>query len=179
MFLTFKVVFRNLMADLSISFSFYSGHCFDNVVVLFNSLICVWGSIHIHTYKHTHTHTHTHTYIYIYIYNPQKDCFVVSQLFSVARHVGRLKLESKPAQLYVRFSSRTDVVHLLACYKALSNSFRLFTFSYLTEYQSAQFVWPYASGSRKFLHRSAQPPWRSVYIVIHWQTVSLYHNYSM
>ena len=25
------------------------------------------------------------------------DCFVVSQLFSVARHVGRLKLGSKPA----------------------------------------------------------------------------------
>ena len=34
--------------------------------------------------------------------HPQTDCFVVSQLFSVARHVGHLKLESKPAQLYVR-----------------------------------------------------------------------------
>ena len=30
------------------------------------------------------------------------DSFGVSQLFSVARHVGRLKLRSKPAQLYVR-----------------------------------------------------------------------------
>ena len=41
--------------------------------------------------------------VYIYIYwHPQTDCFVVSQHFSVARHVGRLKLESKPAQLYVR-----------------------------------------------------------------------------
>ena len=29
-------------------------------------------------------------YIYIYIYyDPQKDCFVLSDLFSVARHVGR------------------------------------------------------------------------------------------
>ena len=36
--------------------------------------------------------------------NPQTDCFVASQLFSVARHVGRLKLESKPAQLYIRLS---------------------------------------------------------------------------
>ena len=36
----------------------------------------------------------------------QTDCFVVSQLFSVARHVGRLKLGSKPAQLYVRLSIR-------------------------------------------------------------------------
>ena len=34
----------------------------------------------------------TKIYIYTYIYcHPQADCFVVSQLFSVARHVGRLK----------------------------------------------------------------------------------------
>ena len=49
------------------------------------------------------------SYIYIYIYihcHPQTNCFVVSQLFSVARHVGRLKLGSKPAQLYVRLSIR-------------------------------------------------------------------------
>ena len=46
-------------------------------------------------------------YIYIYIYcHPQIDCFVVSQLFRVTRHVGRLMLESKPAQLYVRLSIR-------------------------------------------------------------------------
>ena len=36
--------------------------------------------------------------------HPQTDCFVVSQVFSVARHVGRLKLGSKPAKLYVRLS---------------------------------------------------------------------------
>ena len=45
------------------------------------------------------------SYIYIYIYShPQTDCFVVSQLFSVARHVCRLKLGSKPGKLYVRLS---------------------------------------------------------------------------
>ena len=38
--------------------------------------------------------------------HPQTDCFIVSQLFSVARHVRRLKLGSKPAQLYVRLSIR-------------------------------------------------------------------------
>ena len=58
-----------------------------------------------------------YSYIYIYIYicvcvcvcvclsvcgHPQTDCFVESQIFSVARHVGRLKLGSKPAKLYVR-----------------------------------------------------------------------------
>ena len=41
----------------------------------------------------------------IYIYShPQTDCFVISQIFIGARHVGRLKLGSKPAQLYVRLS---------------------------------------------------------------------------
>ena len=38
--------------------------------------------------------------------HPQTACFVVSQLLSVARHVGRSKLGSKPAQLYIRFSIR-------------------------------------------------------------------------
>ena len=44
-------------------------------------------------------------YIYIYIYcHPQTDCFVVSQLFSVVRHIGCFKLGLKPAQLYIRLS---------------------------------------------------------------------------
>ena len=42
-------------------------------------------------------------YIYIYIYcHPQTDCFILSELFSVARHVWRSKPGSKPVQLYVR-----------------------------------------------------------------------------
>ena len=46
-------------------------------------------------------------YIYIYIYcHRQTDCFVLSELFSVARLVGRSKLGSKPIQLYVRLSLR-------------------------------------------------------------------------
>ena len=59
--------------------------------------------------KHSHTHSHTHKYIYIYIYiycHPETDCFVLSELFSVARHVGRSKPGSKPIQLYVRLSLR-------------------------------------------------------------------------
>ena len=56
------------------------------------------------------THTHTRIYIYIYMYmcvfsSPDR-LFLVSQLFSVARHVGRLKLGLKPAQLNVRLSIR-------------------------------------------------------------------------
>ena len=53
-----------------------------------------------------YSHTIIHIYIYIYIYcHPQTDCFVLSELFSVARHAGRSKLGSKPVQLYVRLSS--------------------------------------------------------------------------
>ena len=44
-------------------------------------------------------------YIYIYIYcHPQTGSFVVSQLFSVVRHVGRFKLELKQAELHIRLS---------------------------------------------------------------------------
>ena len=41
-------------------------------------------------------------YIYIYIYcHPKTDCFVLSELFSVARHVGRRKPGSKPSNFTV------------------------------------------------------------------------------
>ena len=50
---------------------------------------------------------YAYIYIYIYIYcHPQTDCFVQSELFSVARHVGHSKPGSKPIQLYVRLSLR-------------------------------------------------------------------------
>ena len=66
-------------------------------------LIPGYESTPVLTHTHTDTHTHTHTHIY---YHLQTDCFVVSQHFSVARQVGRLKLGSKPAQIYVRLSKR-------------------------------------------------------------------------
>ena len=75
--------------------------------------------------------------IYLYIYvcvcvcvwcHPQTDSFVVSQLFSVARHAGRFKLGLKPAQLYVRLSIiplSQQSARQLGNYKALCSSFRL------------------------------------------------------
>ena len=51
----------------------------------------VHGFISICTPHHTYIHCHPHT-----------DCFVLSELFSVARHVGRAKPASKPIQLYVK-----------------------------------------------------------------------------
>ena len=97
--------------------------------------------------------------IYTYIYcHSQTDCVVVSQLFSVARHVGCLKLGSKPAQLYgklsiIPLSQQANHVSpgIISC------SFSLFTFLYLTGYQSAQFV-------RRALH---------------YEKVSVYHSYDM
>ena len=63
-----------------------------------------------------------------------------------------------------------------------SSSVRLLTFLYPIGYQRAQFFrrgLHYASGDRKFLRQSAQPPWGSVYIVIHRETVSFYQNSSV
>ena len=55
--------------------------------------ICSYIYVLIHTsfYKYANTYISLSLYIYIYIYiycHPQTDCFIVSQLFSVARHVG-------------------------------------------------------------------------------------------
>ena len=61
--------------------------------------ICIYIFIYIYMY--------IYICIYIYIYrHPQTDCFVLSELFSVAKQVGRSKPGSKPIQLYVRLSLR-------------------------------------------------------------------------
>ena len=53
-----------------------------------------------------HSSAQPNKYIYIYIYcHPQTDCFIVSQLFSVARPTRCFKLRSKPWWIYV---SRTS-----------------------------------------------------------------------
>ena len=62
-----------------------------------------------HTYTHTHLHNHTHTRIYIYIYIyicvcvciviHRQTCFVLSELFIVARQSRFPKLGSKPGWL--------------------------------------------------------------------------------
>ena len=56
-------------------------------------------------------------YIYIYIYNnPQTECFVVSQHFSVARYVRCHRLGSKPGWLYAcRISYRRAIAMITVC----------------------------------------------------------------
>ena len=55
--------------------------------------------VYIYIYIERERERHTHTYIYIYIYIKRRsrtDCFVVSQLFSVARHARYPKMRLKP-----------------------------------------------------------------------------------
>ena len=48
-------------------------------------------------------------YTYTY-YHPQTDCFVVSQLFSVVRHVGCFKLGLKRANFMLNFVSYQSAI---------------------------------------------------------------------
>ena len=69
--------------------------------------VCVCVYLYIYVYVNVCECVCMNVYIYIYIYcHPQTDCFVLSELFSVARHVERSKPRSKPIQLYVRLSFR-------------------------------------------------------------------------
>ena len=86
--------------------------------------------------------------------HPKTECFVVSQLFSVTRHVGRLKLGLKPAPLYVRLSI---ILHSLQANHISLVIIRHYVVTFvclhfcLTRYQSDKFIWRalhYASGSR-------------------------------
>ena len=84
----------SLCLPLFLSFSIYTCMC-----------VCVRNYINTHTHARTHTHIQAHIYIYIYIYNhPHTDCFIVSQLISVARHAECFKLGLNPDQLYIRLS---------------------------------------------------------------------------
>ena len=50
--------------------------------------------------------------------HPQTDCFILSELFSVARHAGRSKPGSKPIQLYVRPHTHTHThtyIYIYVC----------------------------------------------------------------
>ena len=79
-------------------FIFYSYNWWYTVILLYNFVY--WTLQRFYNLEALLAFNFNHIYIYIYCH-PQTDCFVVSQLFHVARHVGRLKLGLKPAQLYI------------------------------------------------------------------------------
>ena len=128
--------------------------------------------------------------IYIYIYIVIQRQTVSFYQNSSVWHWGRSKPGSKALQLYVRLNLRPlgqKAYHIwlrefLRYLFSNSSSSRLLTFIYPIGYQSVQFfrrALHYASGGRKFLQQSAQPPWGSGYIVIYRQTVSFYQNSSV
>ena len=153
--------------------------------------MCIYIYIYIYIYIHTLTHIYMqiHIYIYIYIYtlnsvivlssvtidiyvyiycHRQTDCFVVSQLFSGAKHVGCLKLGLKPIQLCVWLS----IIPLSQKVNVSSRIIRYYVVAFfclhfcLTRYQSAQFIQRalhYVSGSRKFLCQCTQPHGERIY----------------
>ena len=61
--------------------------------------IYIYAPIYRYAQSHKRACTHTHTYIYCH---PLIDCFIESQLFSVARNVGRFVMGLKHAQLFIR-----------------------------------------------------------------------------
>ena len=75
-------------------------------------------------------------------YHSQTNCFVVSQLFSVARHVGRLKPGSKSVQLYVRLciGQQAYPVGLGIIRYYVATAAAAFVCLHFLSYQSAQFV---------------------------------------
>ena len=116
-------------------------------------------------------------YMYTYIYcHPQTVSFVVSQLFCVVIHVGRLKLRSKPAQLYIRLS----IIELSQQVNHISSGIiRHFVVSFIFWHFCLSRYQHHASGSCKFLRQNAQPLWGSIYIVIHRPTILVDHNSSV
>ena len=98
------------------------------LVSLISQLSNPWISTHGHAYYLIYTLIYTYIHMLTYtnikplkygnkavginkndnIYShPQTDCFVLSELFSVARHAGSSKPESKPVQLYDRLRLQT------------------------------------------------------------------------
>ena len=103
-------------------------------------------------------------YIYIYIYcYPHTDCFIVSQIFRVAKHTRCFKLGSKPGWIYP------------GCIIILKIS-EIFFLAYISIYTLPE-CWIYEKklGFTRLqrpasLYSSTQPPRRSIYIIIHRQT---------
>ena len=66
--------------------------------------VCDKSKIWVKVRTFRRTIVYIYIYIYIYIVIHRQTIFVISQLFSVARHLGCFKLGSKPSQLYVKLS---------------------------------------------------------------------------
>ena len=93
----------NIKAILQEQYLYYLTHRWeDKVVPTFPN--CIYAKVNVIArpeFELANYDSSVRRFIYSH---PQTDCFVVSQFFRVAKHVGRLKLGSKPAEFYVRHS---------------------------------------------------------------------------
>ena len=81
-----------------------------------------------------------YTYIYIYFFFlPRRDCFVVSQIFRVARHVRCFKLGSKPGQRYVSRFGFPWYTIILSVSEGLCFTY-ISIYIYIIGYRRAQFM---------------------------------------
>ena len=133
-------------------------------------------------------HSGIYIYIYIYIYicvcvcvcsHSETNCFIVSQLFSVARHVRFSKLGSKPGWLLCQSEIILHSHKEISISKGILEAYvSLFCFVYIyllngyQELNSFEELMVIINSFTRELKEGA-------YIVIHRQTVSLYHNSSV
>ena len=81
--------------------------------------------------RNTPTYVFMCVSLYIYIYNPQTDCFVVSQFFSMTRHTTCFKLGLKPGWLYISQISYPRAIIILSISEGIFSAYIL-TYTLLT-----------------------------------------------
>ena len=110
-------------------------------------------------------------YIYIYIYcHPQTDCFILSELLSVARHIGPLSRDWNPSYIMLDLISdhsankitkmaKGIIRYYIETAAAAAASICLHFLPYWLP-ECFRRALHYTSGGRKFLRQSAHPPWK-------------------
>ena len=96
----FKVLYSNSSSNVRL-FTFFIPYRLTRVLNSFDEL-CIMQAAAENSFASVFN---PHGGMYIYCH-PPTDCFVLSELFSVARHVGCSKLGSKAVQFYVTLSPR-------------------------------------------------------------------------
>ena len=113
------------------------------------------------------------------------DCFIVSQLFSVARHAGCFKLGSKPTQLYVRLSilpltlQTAYISSGIIMHYVLASIYLHFTLPNTRVLNSLEEICITQVAVVNSFARVLNPREGSIYIIIHKQTVLVSHNSSV
>ena len=120
-------------------------------------ITCTRLNIYINAYMYMHTQTHTHTHIYIYIVIHRETCFLLSELFSVARLARFPKLGSKPGWL-----KRQSKILPLSHEETSANE------GNLNAYVSHFFVYIYPRNGYRELNSFEEPCFTLVATITYW-----------